>query len=312
MTIAPPSPQSVGPSNEERRAAIQKRAAETLARRMWLSRLYVSLVVVGLLIAAVPLASILEAVISKGAGFISWSFLSTSQQFPTIMQPNDIGGIWNAIAGSILVDALAFIWSVPVAIILGVALFEFDNVLIRGVRTVLRVLIGMPSILFGIFAFAFLVKLINNGQQVSYAGSFALGFVVIPLVAITAEAALREVPQTLREAGLSLGAKRSSIMMRVIIPYARPRLLTSILLALSRAVGETAPVLFVTGVALLPNWNPAGQVTTLPLMIFNYLGSSYQTERQACWGMALVLIAVVLVLNLTSRIIVTRADRGRQ
>jgi phosphate transport system permease protein len=296
----------------ERRAMVQASAAKGLRRRIWLSRLFLASMVLALLIAFVPLFSILDNVIAKGAPFMTWQFLSQSQQFPSILQPTAIGGVWNAISGSLLIDGLAIVIAVPIALTLAVSLFEFENRLFRTLRICLEVMIGLPSILLGIFIYSFVVIPISHGVGTAYAGSLAIALMMVPLIAIAAEAGLRDVPVTLKEAGLALGAKRSSIMRRVIMPFAVPRVLTGILLAISRAVGETAPILFVIGVSLLPGWNPNGQATSLPVLIWNYLGSQYPGEREACWGIALILIAAVLVLNLASRIIVAMTSKGRQ
>ncbi len=298
---------------EARREMVQRVAAQSLRRRTWFSRIFMGLIGLALVIAIIPLASLLWNVISKGIKVVSWSFLSQSQAFPTISDPTAIGGIRNAIVGSILIDGMAIIIAIPLALILSVALFEFNNPFMKSLRMCLEVMIGLPSILLGIFIYAVVVVPLSSGIGTAYAGAIAIALLMTPLIAIAGEAALRDVPQSLQEAGLALGARKSSIMRRVILPFARPRLLTGMLLALSRAVGETAPILFIIGVSLVPSWSPTGQATALPVLIFNYLGSQYPALRNATWGIALVLMAAVLVLNLTSRIIVARTQKkGRK
>jgi phosphate transport system permease protein len=242
---------------------------------------------------------------------VSAVFLTQSQHFPTIADRNDIGGIANAINSSLLIDGIAVAISVPLAIVLAVAMYESDNRFFNTLRLLLEVMIGLPSILLGIFIYSIIVVPLSNGVGTVWAGSLAIALLMTPLMAIAGEAALRGVPSTLTEAGLALGARRSSVMRRVIFPFAIPRILTGILLSLSRAVGETAPLLVITGVSIVVNWNPSGQATAMPVLIYDYLQSQYPAIRNACWGIALVLMAAVLVLNLSSRIIVARTSKGR-
>jgi phosphate transport system permease protein len=297
-------------SHAERRLKVQAAALHGHRRRQAQSRLFFGLLGLALFIAFIPLFSILENVITKGLKVVTWGFLSHSQSVPSIIDPSAYGGVWDAISGSLLIDGLAVVISVPLAVITAMALFEFDGPFIRVVRRALQIIVGMPSVLAGIFVYSFVVVPFAHGLGAAYAGSLALTVMMLPLMAIAGESALRETPSTLREAALAVGARPSGMMRRVILPYSLPRLLTGILLSLSRAVGETAPILFVIGAATLPAWNPGGQVASLPTLLYDYLGSQYPSERNACWGIALILMASVLVLNLSSRLISARMNKG--
>jgi phosphate transport system permease protein len=127
---------------------------------------------------------------------------------------------------------------------------------------------------------------------------------------INALAALQSVPDTLIEAGLSLGLRPSRVMMRIILPAARARVFTGIFLAFSRAVGETAPILFVIGASSLPIYKPDAEATTLPTMMWAFLNSSYPSQREECWGIALVLMVAVLFFNVISRVFLARTQKS--
>lgn len=300
------------PSTQEIRDLVRERAAKTYRRRKNTSLLLTGVIGICFLIALLPLGSILYNVVVKGGHFLTWNFLSTPQQLPNLLHKDAIGGVSDAISGSLIIDGLAILISVPIAMALAMALYEFRNRFTDILRTILQSMIGLPSILYGIFVYSFILVPLARAAGVAFAGSLALAIMMTPLMAIAGEAGLRDVPGTLKEAGLALGGQSSSVMRRVLLPYAVPRLLTGILLALSRAVGETAPILFVIGANLAVSWNLNGPVQALPTLIFNYLGSAYEYERQATWGMALILMITILFLNLLSRTIVSRMNKGRR
>ncbi len=299
---------------DARRQLVHDSARRTFTRRVWMSRLFLGALAGALVIAFIPLFSILWSVIGNGAHAISWAFLTTPQKInPT--NPNDIGGIANAITGSVLLDGLAFVLALPIAMILAIALHELHARSMRWLRYQFEIMVGHPSILYSIVVYAVIVTPIlrHFGYQFSgVAGIVSLAALMVPLMTVTMHDAILDVPLTLKEAALALGARRSRVMWRVILPYARPRMLTGVLLSFSRAVGETAPIVFVIGTQLMTNWNPLSQQTTLPTLTYNYLGSGIPAEQAACWGIALVLIATVLALNLTSRFAVARMGKGRK
>jgi phosphate transport system permease protein len=289
------------------RQRIRAQAAASYRRRERWSTVYTSAICVALLVAIIPLASIINDLLSKGLPFLSWGFLTQNVAQPSLMHPQDVGGIANALSGSLIIVGLAVAISVPLAILLAFALFEFKNKLMNWVLLIVEVFVGLPSIVFGVFAYVSLVLVTK--QFHAYYGSLALCFIMVPVSTVNSVAALRSVPTTLNEAGLSLGARPSRVMLRVIFPAALPRIMTGIFLALSRTVGETAPVLFVVGANLYVNWDLNKQAATLPGTIYNNLNAGSPYGQLECWGIALVLIGFVFFFNILGRIFLARAEK---
>ena len=295
----------------ERRQLIQLRASQRLARRTMASRLVTFVVVTCLIVALVPLGSVVIALVAKGARFISWSFLTSLPQLPSLMNLNEIGGVGNAIAASLVIDALAAVVAVPVGVVIGLYLASFDTRPARFIRMVVEMMTGMPSILFGVFAYEYFVVSMKTYSGI--AAVIALGMLMVPVIAKAAELAFRAVPASLREAALALGARESRVARQVVVPTARPGVITGVLLALARAVGETAPVLLVVGptIANLWSWNPLHPMTPMPLLIFGYSNSQFPSQRAAAWGVALTLVALVVILTTASRLISNRMRKER-
>lgn len=305
---------------EERRALVQRSAKAFYRRKVVYSYLYLGLLLLALAAAFVPLYSIIETVVARGAHYLTWSFLTTDQSsaITLVFHRNDVGGVANLIVGTIVVFGFGALLAIPISMVLAVALTESSGRTMGGLRSLLEVMIGMPSILFGIFIYAEVVQ--PNFWHRGYkfqgaAGSLAIAVLMVPLMTIACEQALRAVPATLPEAALALGAKKSTVMRLVTFRYALPRMWTGIMLSMSRAVGETAPVLFVIGVPGTgrSDWNPFAPQSTIAAGIFNNFGGSsiLPSVTREIWGMALLLIIAVFVFNLASRIIVARANRGR-
>lgn len=295
----------------ERRQLIQLRASQSLARRTLVSRVMTGLLWACLLVTLVPLGSVIVALVGKGARFLSWSFFTTLPQLPSLLSLNRIGGIGNAVVATLIIDALAGLVAVPTGVIVGLYLAEATSPPARFLRSIVEMMTGMPSILLGVFAYEYFVV-----QMKSYSGVaavVALGMLMVPFIARAAEIAFRAVPQSLREAALALGARESRIARRVVVPTALPGVTTGVLLALARAVGETAPVLLVVGPTISNLWNvnPLRPMTPLPLLIFGYANSEYPSQRAAAWGVALTLVALVVALTTMSRLITGRMRRER-
>jgi phosphate transport system permease protein len=298
-------------SEEDRRAVVQAAASGFYRRKTLYSKLFLGATSFGLMIAFIPLLSILYNVFRKGIPYINWKFLTTPPNNPSLFHQHNIGGISNALEGTALVFGLALLMAVPVSIMVAIALYESRGRVMGSLRTLLEVMIGMPSILFGIFIFAYVVKRMHY-QYTGLAGSLALAALMMPLMSIASEQALRGVPPILTEAGLALGAKRAQVMRKVILPYALPRILTGLMLSASRAIGETAPVLLVVGATYVANWNPMTAQTTFTTFMLPLIGSFYPFQANELWAIALILIVVVFILNLSSRMIIARLNRGRR
>jgi phosphate transport system permease protein len=296
----------------ERRALVQATARRSLGRRTFVSRLMLGVCSVALGLCVAILGWIIYLLISKGIQYISVSFFTQDPGTPTILEPNNIGGIKNAIVGSIVIDSLAIVMAVPVGIVAGLLLAESDNRFVNAVRSTTEVMTGLPSILLGVFVYEILVIRYKLGFS-GIAGSVALAILMIPIIMKASEVAFRGVAGSLREAGLSLGLSKGRVARRIIVPTATPGLLTAVLLAASRAIGETAPLLWVIGATYTTSWDPFKEQAALPLAIYQpFLNGISPQLQQSAWGTALVLVTVVLFLNLGSRLVAAYSQRERR
>jgi len=303
----------------ERREMVQRVARKTLDRHILVSKGMIGLCGIALLVGLVPLFAILYSLVAKGVHWWSLDFFTKTPQFPSLLDPNQIGGISNAIVGSLVIDGIAALFAIPIGIVAGLFLAESTSKFASLLRTTAEIMTGLPSILLGIFAYQMIVigfdqwgiKLPGIGFS-GIAGSFAIGILMIPIIMKASETALRGVPNTIREAGLALGARRGVVARRVIIPTAAPGLITAVLLAFSRAVGETAPILWVIGASTVVAWNPKKEMASMPLQIFQSATSPYVSLREEAWGIALLLVVVVLIVNLGSRLFAAWLQRERR
>jgi phosphate transport system permease protein len=247
-------------------------------------------------VATLPLLLILVHLVREGAGYIRPAFFT---QMPRpIGEPG--GGMANAIVGTLMLISVASVIGLPVGIGAGLYLAERrGSPLATTVRFLSDVLNGLPSIVMGIFAWEFLVRPI--GHFSALAGGIALGAMMIPLVTRTTEEMVRLVPVSLREAALALGYTRWRTSLTIILRTALPGIVTGALVAIARIAGETAPLLFTA----LGNqfWSTALRepIAALPLQIFAYAISPYDTAHGQAWAGALVLIMVVLIISLVAR-----------
>jgi phosphate transport system permease protein len=243
------------------------------------------------------LAWIFLGVLSRGVGALNLDFFTRLPNPPGI--PG--GGMANAIVGTLAMTGLATLLAVPVGMMAGVFLSEFGQKsrLADHSRFAANVLMGMPSIIIGVFVYAILV--LPRGKFSGYAGALSLGIIMLPVVARTAEDMLRLLPNTLREAGLALGAPTWKVTLTILFRAAKPGLLTGILLAVARVSGETAPLLFTA--LNSPYWESslAGPTPNLTVTIFNFAMSPYLDWQQMAWGASLLITCGVLALNLTAR-----------
>ena len=260
----------------------------------------------GLLLALVPLVLVLLFVIIRGAGALSWSFFTTD---PTGAFFGDQGGIKSAILGTVEIVALATAIAVPVGIALAVYLNEVgrQSKLAIAVRYFIDVLTGVPSIVFGLFIY--IVFVLGNvlGGFAAWKGSLALAMLMLPVVTRASEVSLAMVPDSLREAALALGAPRWRMITRVVLPTAIPGLTTGALLAIARASGETAPLLFTVLGAQATTFALSAQMNSLPLQIFNDVREPNPQLVTRAWGAALTLIVMILFINVAARLAARRS-----
>ena len=249
------------------------------------------------LFALVPLVSVLYMLGARGGRSLNWeSFTSLP---PAPLQAG--GGFANAIVGTLVMVGLAALISVPVGLLAAVYVAEVgpETRVARAVRFLAKVLTGFPSILAGVFAYGAVVLIM--GRYSAIAGGVALSILIIPIVLLTAEEAIRMVPAKMREAAIGMGATQTQVIWTVLYPTALPGILTGVMLALARAAGETAPLLFT---ALFSNYWSEGlthPTASLAVLIYNFSGTPFENQREMAWAAALVLVLVVLVINLVGR-----------
>ncbi len=267
------------------------------------------LMVLALLIIMVPLVFVLVTVISKGIGVISGQFLTAS--IPPNVLPANIGGMGPAVVGTLEITALATVMAVPLGILGAIYLNEYG----RGGKTVLAriigfladVMTGVPSIVMGLFIFA--IWTLHFGFS-GLGGAFALACLMLPLVIRSSQEMLSLVPDALREGSYALGATRARVTMTVVLPTAIGGIVSGALLAVARAAGETAPLLFTILTVSTVNKNVfSGPTTALPAQIFANATSPYNGAQARAWGAALTLIVIAFVLLVGARIITARFTR---
>jgi phosphate transport system permease protein len=273
---------------------------ETLDRRLSYRKLIERVAVSGMVMCTVITVSvlwlILGYVIYRGGSAINWEFLTALPKPPG----ETGGGIANALVGSLIVVMLAATIAVPIS--LGAAIFinEFPSPRLgSSVRFLAEVLTGVPSIVVGLFAYALVVQ--PMGKFSGYAGAVAYAVIMIPIVLISTQEALRRVPPHLREASLALGVPRWRTILWVVLPVASRALLTGILLAISRALGEAAPMLFTAFGNPFWNLDPAKPMATVPHLIYTYATGPYEDWHNKAWGASFVLLIVVLITSILTR-----------
>jgi phosphate transport system permease protein len=274
--------------------------------RNWLATAWM---VGAFVLALVPLAFVLEYVVVKGSGLISWSFLTQVEPFDFTQRG---GGFWNGIKGTIKLVVLASAIAIPVGLGCAVWLVEYGRGWFANtVRFVADVMTGVPSVFVGVFVYSFLV--LRTGHFSAWTGAVALGLLMVPIIVRGSEEVLRLVPGDLREASLALGVPRWRTAIKVVVPTAASSLVTVTMLAVARAAGETAPLLFTSfGSRVVTGWTQFnGPDSALPLLIYRDARSAYAPAQERAWAGALVLITLVLVLSITARLITTWRGRNR-
>ncbi|WP_408898086.1 phosphate ABC transporter permease PstA [Nocardioides sp. R1-1] len=272
-------------------------------RRGATDRLMTGLIWTAFAIAVVPLVSLIWRVISKGAERVDGVFLSYSFFKTQIDQPV---GVYHAIIGTLLITLGAAVISVPVGVMAAIYLIEYGkgNKLAKAITFLVDVMTGIPSIVAGLFAFALFTLLFGPAYVSGIGGSVALSLLMIPIVVRATEEMLLLVPDDLREAAYALGTPKWKTIVRIVLPTALGGILTGITLAVSRVIGETAPLLLIAGATDRTNMNLFdGAMTTLPVLIYGQNLRGDAPAEAIAWGAAFILIVIVMVLNLVARII---------
>jgi phosphate transport system permease protein len=261
-----------------------------------------------LVIIIIPLAFALVEVVSKGAGIISWQFLTNSTIPPNIM-PAGFGGMGAAVVGTLEVTGFAAVLAIPIGVLAAVYLNEYggNGILARLIDFMSNVMTGVPSIVMGLFIY---IIWVSHFGYTGMAGSFALACLMLPIVIRSSYEILRLVPDSLRQGSYALGASKARVTLTVVLPAAVGGIVSGSLLAVARAAGETAPLLFT--VLTVEQTNPnlfGGPDTTLSLQIFANAQSAYVGANARAWGAALTLIAITFILMIVARLITARFTR---
>ncbi|KJQ55337.1 phosphate ABC transporter permease PstA [Microbacterium sp. SA39] len=274
------------------------------SRRKAVDRLMTALVATAFLIALLPLISLLWTVVVNGIGRFDAEFFSNSMRNVI----GDGGGIVHAIWGTVLITLTATIISVPIGLMTSIYLVEYGRgTLAKGITFFVDVMTGIPSIVAGLFIYAVFAVVIGPGISMGFMGALALAVLMTPVVVRGSEELLKIVPNELREASYALGVPKWLTILKVVLPTSIAGITTSIMLAISRVIGETAPLLLTAGFTQSLNTNIFdGQMMTLPVFAYNqYMnqGTNPDASVARAWAAALTLILIVMVLNLLARLI---------
>jgi phosphate transport system permease protein len=256
------------------------------------------------ILASIPLVSVLYMLIVRGGARVSWEALTSLPPAGFEMG----GGFGNAIVGTVVMVAMATCLSVPLGVLSAVFLAELGPAsrLAGAARFAAKTLTGLPSILAGVFAYAAVVLI--TGTYSAPAGAVALAVLMLPTVVLTAEESLKMVPRITKDAAYGMGCTRSQVIWKVALPTALPGILTGVMLSVARAAGETAPLLFT---ALFSSYwlfeggrvNLMAPTASLAVLIYNFSGMPFENQIELAWAASLVLVAIVLIINVASRLI---------
>jgi phosphate transport system permease protein len=281
------------------RSPLERRALKSLLLTVgiWLAAI----------VAAVPLVSVLYMLIVRGGSRLGTSLFVELPPAGFEMG----GGFGNAIVGTVVMVSLAALLSIPLGVLSAVFLAELgpDSRLSQSARFAAKTMTGLPSILAGVFAYA--VVVLTTGTYSAPAGALALAVLMLPTVVLTAEEAIKAVPKITRDAAYGMGCTRSQVVWKVMLPTAMPGIITGVMLAVARAAGETAPLLFT---ALFSNFwlFEGGQprllqpTASLAVLIYNFSGMPFENQIELAWAASLVLVLMVFVVNIVSRLVAQR------
>jgi phosphate transport system permease protein len=276
-----------------------RRRKDAIARRMIMS---------ATVLALIPLVLIIYYLLSKGLGAWSSSFFTTDPTGNTFFKSSSIGGVKSAILGTIEMVGLASAIAVPLGVGVAIWLVEYgkSSWFAQLVRFFVDVLTGVPSIVFGLFVYIVLV--VGTGSTFAgYKGSIALSLLMLPVIIRSAEVILMLIPAGLRESALALGAPRWKVIFSIVLPTALPGMVTGMLLAVARAAGETAPLLFTAASTKATTYNLGAFMNSLPVQIYSDVTSPTTAVVNRAWGAALTLVTLILLLNLIARLISRRS-----
>jgi phosphate transport system permease protein len=283
---------------------IKKVFLETRSFRRFVDQLAVYILTLCACLVLLPLFSILLDLLNQGFTAINWDFFTKLPK--PVGEPG--GGMANAVVGTLILLVIALCVGVPIGLGAGIYLSEYaDQRFAFFVRFLTDVMNGIPSIVYGIFAYTLFVMPMKSFSALS--GGAALGIMMIPIITRTTEQFIRMVPNTLREAGLALGAPRWRVITDIVLDTARGGLVTGVMVALARVAGETAPLLFTAFGNRFWHNKLTEPIAALPIQIFAYAISPFEDWHRQAWAGALVLITVVFIINLIANYFVYQQSK---
>ncbi len=283
----------------------------TLKMRYARDRFAESMFVLATLVVVVPLFLIVFHVVSNGISALNYDFFTEELGSPARALQGRPAGLVHSIIGTILIDLVALGMAIPFGMSTGIMMSEFqEHPLAPVARLMTSTLNGMPAVLMGLLAYALVVK--NTGGFSALAGSVALAFVMIPIIARTTESVLRVTPWSLREAGLALGLPRWRVTTALVIPAARAGVVTGILIAFARAAGEAAPLLLTSLGNNFLSFDMTSPMDTLPQRIYSLAISPYRQWHSMGWGGAIILLLFVMITFYVGRIVIQRMEKQFQ
>jgi phosphate transport system permease protein len=290
-------------------------------RRKATDRVVRGLVTIAFLLAVIPLVSTLVTVIIGGAPSLTWDFVTKtggSVFDPSTLKVTIVQGAWQAVVGTLIITGVATLISVPIGILAAIYLVEYaqpQQWMARTVTFLVDVMTGIPSIVAGLFAFSLFTLLVGPKAFSGFSASVALSVLMIPIVVRSTEEMLKLVSSELREASFALGVTKFATIVRVVLPTAIAGIITGVMLAISRVIGETAPIFIAASFTSNFNANPfSGPMETLAVKAYadyKFPSQDIAASYQSAWGAALLLVLLVVILNLVARIIAKAfAPRG--
>lgn len=279
----------------------------TLKTRYLRDRAVEGMIILLTLLVVVPLIIIITYVIVNGISALNVNFFTQELGSPSRAMMGRPTGLVHSIVGTIIIDLVALVMAVPFGIATGIMMSEYpEHPLSPITRLMTSTLNGMPAVLMGLLAYALVVK--NTGGFSALAGSVALAFVMVPIIARSTESVLRITPWSLREVGLSLGLPRWKVTMSLVLPAARPGIVTGVLIAFARAAGEAAPLMLTSFGNNYLSFDLSRPMDTLPQRLYSLAISPYKEWHSMGWGGAIILLIFVMSTFIIGRIVVQRME----
>jgi phosphate transport system permease protein len=269
-------------------------------RRKLGNRIAMVMISLAFLVAVIPLGALVWYVVKRGSQVFSWDFLTS----PIPISPRlEGGGMGPAVAGTLLITGAAALIALPLGVLGGIYVHEYGtrNPLASLVRFLAEVMTGVPSVVMGLFVYVFVV--LKTQEQNGLAGALALAALMLPIVIRTTDEMLRLVPRELREGSYALGTRKALTIRKVVLPSAAAGIVSGALLAVARAAGETAPLLFTIGVVSETNWSLTnGPNTALSAQIYSNASQPFPGAVDRAWGAALALVLIVFIFTVLARL----------